>query len=476
MIAKIKVNSKLLGVLLIVLAVHLPLIFNNFHTDDFQVLEIVQKGFDCAGLKSMENPSNFRPLANFIIYLRYWLFDNAAGLWYILNILLHLTAVFLLFIYVKKLTDETTAVLAALFFGLYFQHFEAVLWLYGIIRLLTAVCVLLSLIYCQKFLSNPNRADMVFSLMFFFLGLFCAEDMVVICFYFLAVYILFIPKGEKRHFLLPGAGFMVLAAFYLMIRLAALGKPTLSTPYFYLGGHIWNNIFSYLGWLVFPSLDNPYILPFAKAHLPGLLPFLRPFDWLVFVLVTMAIIYIIRKGDLIQKQALLFTVIALIPAIFIKSKVSTKLVYIPSIGVAILVASFIKQGLSQAGQIGRKIISVFLAVYLICQSTAIILTIDYYRSTQKQVAFMLDEIDRLDIDWNQYEYMLFDNVPGRARLGNAFKYRHGITIRLIDRYEQAVNQPDITAEKQKLKAANKSYILIDFAGGHPAMVESQSRR
>lgn len=89
---------------------------------------------------------------------------------------------------------------------------------------------------------------------------------------------------------------------------------------------------------------------------------------------------------------------------------------------------------------------------------------------------MLDEIDRLDIDWNQYEYMLFDNVPGRARLGNAFKYRHGITIRLIDRYEQAVNQPDITAEKQKLKAANKSYILIDFAGGHPAMVESQSRR
>lgn len=140
----IHMDYKLIGAIQIIFAIHLPLILNDFHTDDFMVLEIVRKGISSDGLTWMENPANFRPLTNLVIYMRYWFFDNIAGLYYLLNIFLHLLATALLYKLAKRLYDENTAILAALFFGVYFQHFEAVLWLYGIVRLLAGICVFIN--------------------------------------------------------------------------------------------------------------------------------------------------------------------------------------------------------------------------------------------------------------------------------------------------------------------------------------------
>jgi hypothetical protein len=160
-----------MGVLLIVFAVHLPLILNDFHTDDFMVLEIIRKGISSDGLIWMENPANFRPLVNLVLYIRYWFLDEIAGLWYLLNILLHLLAIALLYKFAKRLYDENTAALAALFFGIYFQHFEAVLWLYGIVRLLAGICVLLTLYHYNEAIRGFKRENI--SASYFCFGLVC---------------------------------------------------------------------------------------------------------------------------------------------------------------------------------------------------------------------------------------------------------------------------------------------------------------
>ena len=184
MIKKNQIDSSLLWILLIVFLIHIPVVFNDFHTDDFPVLMMLDKGFDLQTFLSMENPHNFRPVINLVLYLRHVILDKSTVLWYLLNICLHLVVISLLFYSVKSVTNKTTAILASLFFGIYFQHFEAVLWLYGIVRLMAAVFILLTLIYQSKAINDFSRSAALKSYLFFMLGLFCVEDIVVLTLFF----------------------------------------------------------------------------------------------------------------------------------------------------------------------------------------------------------------------------------------------------------------------------------------------------
>ena len=467
-------NYKLIGVLLIVIAIHLPLIFNDFHTDDFMVLEIIQKGISSGILMWMENPANFRPLVNLVIYVRYWFFDEIAGLWYLLNILLHLLATALLYKFTKQLYDDNTAVLAALFFGVYFQHFEAVLWLYGIVRLLAGICVLLTLYHYNAAMRGFKRVNILASYLCFGLGLLCVEDVVCLSIFLLAGIWLY-ESREKRRQMLFGIGFIGITFLYLLVRWILGDSDSSAASYFGLGKHVLNNIIAYPGWLLLPALDHPYIAPFIKTYFPRISPYLKPIDLTISAIALLIVIYLFVRGDKIQKRALVFTLIALIPAILFNRKISTKLSYIPSIGVAILAASMIKPALYAAGKIARKSIYVILLLYFIGQAGAIILTINYYRVTQATVTNLLNQLDSLNIDWTQYEYMLFDRVPGRARLGSAFHYRHGLAPRLIENCEQAEDPPDLKAEKNRLREDGVSFIEIDFSKGYPVIVENNPK-
>jgi hypothetical protein len=467
-------NYKLMGVLLIVFAVHLPLILNDFHTDDFMVLEIIRKGISSDGLIWMENPANFRPLVNLVLYIRYWFLDEIAGLWYLLNILLHLLAIALLYKFAKRLYDENTAALAALFFGIYFQHFEAVLWLYGIVRLLAGICVLLTLYHYNEAIRGFKRENISASYFCFGLGLLCVED--IVCFsIFLFAGIWLYEIREKKRPALYGIGFIGITVLYLLIRLILGNSDGSAASYFGFGKHVLTNIVAYPGWLLLPSLDHPYIAPFIKTHFPEILPYLKSLDLFISAVAFSIIIYLFIKGDKIQKKILVFTLISLIPAIFFNRKISTKLAYIPSIGVAILAASLIMRVLSKAKGFTRNTILMILILYFIGQIAATALTINYYRITQATVTNLLGQLDSLHIDWARYEYMLFDNVPGRARLGSAFHYRYGFSPRLIEKNEYAEDPPDLEKEKNHLRENGISFIEIDFSTGHPIIVENNPK-
>ncbi|MCP4582526.1 MAG: hypothetical protein GY839_13035 [candidate division Zixibacteria bacterium] len=463
-----KIDIALILILLTVSIVHIPVILNDFHTDDYMVLEILDDGFDRSAFLSMENPVNFRPLTNIVIFLRYVIFDKNQSLWYLLNICLHLLVVGLLYRFARSIADKVTAIAASLFFGLYFQHFEAILWLYGIVRLLAAGFVLMALINHYKYKVSFNKISLYKSYLFFGLALFCVEDAIVLSLFF-SLDAFISGRQTKKKLISYGIGFFAIAALYLIIRIIALDSINPTTECFYIGAHIIKNIYAYIGWLLVPQLDHPYIIPFVGKYLPSLINYI----WLVNLSVFLAALAIawvvIKKGSNKEKLFLVFIAVMLGIAAALDSKVSSKLVYIPSIGLAIIAGSLFIRLLKWLEPKKTKYLIAIAIVYLFCHSAAINFTIIKYRHTQEQTNYLIDKLEQLDIDWDRYDYLLFDNIPGRIRIGFPLGYRFGFTKRLIDISEEVEKKLDIEIEKSKLENAGISYIFIDFSSGDPVI-------
>lgn len=470
MIEKFEDNKSLFFILLAVFIVHAPLILNDFHTDDFHVLAIMDKGFDFQAFKSMENPANFRPLSNLVIFIRYIFFDKLPALWYLLNIALHLFAVSLLFLFLKDTVNRTTALWGSLFFGIYFQHFEAVLWLYGIVRLTATIFLLLTLIYHRRSIDNFNKGDIYKNYIFFTLGLFCAEEFIVVALFF-AVDAFIAGRQSKYSLRIYGAGFVIISVIYLAVRMIALNTTDFATDYFFIGGHILKNIYLYAGWMILPQLDHPHLLLFVQKSFPGLTPLIPIFNMIIFALALLFSLLIIRYGRKTERLALFLIVITLIPATLLNFKVSTKLVYIPSIGFGILAGSFFSRLLERSRLNKLNYLIWVVIVYLVIQAVAINLTIKNYRDTQEKVAFFINELKRLDINWDEYEYFLLDNLPGRTRMGPALKYRFGYAKNFLEVNEQPDRLLNLEEEKRKLVSARKGFIIIDFKSGVPIVNE-----
>jgi hypothetical protein len=66
---------------------------------------------------------------------------------------------------------------------------------------------------------------------------------------------------------------------------------------------------------------------------------------------------------------------------------------------------------------------------------------------------------------------LFDNIPGRVKIGFALRYRFGFAKKLIDVTGDNESGPDLQAAKARLKTDNISYISIDFSTGEPIVKE-----
>lgn len=470
MIAKNHNKFTLSWILIAILIAHIMVVFNDFHTDDYEILIIMDDGFDLQAFKSMENPKIFRPFTNLVLYIRSLLLDETPVLWYLLNILLHLITVCLLFYFTKKMINETAAFLTALIFGIYFQHFEAILWLYGIVRLLAAILMLLTLIFHFKLLNITNKQSIFMSYLFYTLALFCVEDIVIFAPFFIIASFIYNQKESNIHWFY-NFGYIVLAGLYLVVRAFALHSINPSTGYYFIGEHILSNIYSYFSWLIMPQLNHPHIYPFVLKYLPSFTSVISIINPVIFTIAIIIAVYIVIKGTKAEKLAVLFMIIALIPAIFWEAKVSSKLLYVPSLGFAIAAGSLCYRFTIKIREKRLILIKGMLLLYFLCHSIALNLTINSYRDNHEKTNFFLDKLEQLDIDWDKYEYLLFDNVPGRVRMGHALRYRFRFYKRLIDINQQYEQQSNLFEEKLKLRDASISYILFDFKTGTPVVLE-----
>jgi hypothetical protein len=288
---------------------------------------------------------------------------------------------------------------------------------------------------------------------------------------FFAAHAFIASRKSKYPLGIYGTGFVIISLIYLAVRMLALNTTDFATDYFFIGRHILKNIYLYAGWMIFPQLDHPYILPFVQGSFPGLIPFIPILNMVIFALVLSFSLFIIKYGEKTERLALFLIVVTLIPATLLNFKVSTKLVYIPSVGFGLLTGSCFSRLLERSRLKKFNYLICVPIVYLIIQAVAINLTIKNYRNTQEKVAFFTNELEKLDISWDEYEYFLLDNLPGRTKMGPALKNRLGYSKIFLEVNEQPDELLNLEEERRKLVSTKKRFIIIDFKSGVPIVME-----
>ena len=250
---------------LLAIGTYIVCLMNDFHADDWIVLSYLRDGFSLSDFLSMENPGRFRPLTNILLYLRYLVFVDTSFLYYALNVILHAAVSIMLYRFLLKIElPPTASLLSALIFATYFQHYEAVIWLYGTIRELAAIFYILCLWHLHNFVIGKSKKSFWLFTVFSFLGLFVVEDFVIAPIVFSVFVLLFAGRGRVTGVLKPVIiSSVIVLLIYFSLRTVLIARPGVTEQYYYFGSHMFRVLFDYLGWFVVPSPEHAYFQSFA---------------------------------------------------------------------------------------------------------------------------------------------------------------------------------------------------------------------
>ncbi len=456
-----------IGILAVI--AYLICLYNDFHTDDWIVLNLMRDGFSLSDFLSMENPGRFRPLINIVIYLRYLVFgDNPVG-YYSLNILLHsLVSVFFYKLLIKTEIPKPAALFSGIFFAAYFQHYEAVIWLYGIIRELAALAYISGLWYLYDYLKSGDRTSFGKFAAIGFLGLFIVEDFVIAPLVFAAFTALFAGRGEIIRRIKPVAlvgtiGLIV----YFTLRTVLISRPGVVETYYYPGFHMIRVLFEYLGWFIIPSPAHPYFQKIANS-VGVFYYFWRWFSYLVIFSFVPIVIWAFIRSSKQVKFFILIIFITLLPIIPLNYKVSSRNIYLPSLGLAVLIGYMFSEMIRKSkSRPWLRIVAYSLFVgYMGISVAAIDITSLEYKSTQNLVRGIVDDIGASGLDLNSRRYTLLDHMPGRAIAGPAMMYRLGFRRPLIVSNDPIKGPLDIKFKADSLYNEGIPFFLFDYRSGH----------
>ena len=116
---------------------------------------------------------NYHPLTTLVYALEYNLFKDNAKPYHLLNLIFHLLNVFLVFIFLKKITKRSEiAFVAAMLFGIHPMHVESVAWISELKDVMYTFFFLMSVLYyMENYERKENKTKpYLISLMFFVLS------------------------------------------------------------------------------------------------------------------------------------------------------------------------------------------------------------------------------------------------------------------------------------------------------------------
>jgi hypothetical protein len=454
---------------------YLLCLLNDFHTDDWIVLSFLRDGFSLSDFASMENAGRFRPLTNILVYVRYLVFGDTSCLYYAVNIFLHAVISILLYRLLLKLElPERAALISSLFFAIYFQHYEAVLWIYGTIRELAAITYIVCIWNLHNHIITKSNKSFGIFVVASFLGLFVVEDFVVSPAIFALFALLFAGSEDRRKILINvlAAGIVSLAV-YFTIRSLVIVRPGIVEEYYYPGLHMVRVLFEYMGWFVIPSPAHPYFKPLADS-LPSFVFWLwRIISYAaIFGFLPLSLWLFIRSSKQVR-FFVLFVFVTMLPIIPLNYKVSSRNIYLPSIGLAVMAGYLIYWLIwrSDSGRawLKRMVLAGFL-LYMGFSIAAVDITSLEYRSTQQLVAGIIDDLRDSGVDLNNCDYVLLDNVPGRAIVGPSMIYRLHYRRSLFASNDPVKGPIDIAHTADSLYNEGVPIIVFDYRSGH--MVEA----
>ncbi len=183
-------------------------------------------------LAHVQWPGNYyRPLFNVWLAGGYAIFGAIPGWWHLVTVAAHVFVTWLVYLLAVRLAgNRTTAVLAALLFGVYPLHIEAVAWVSGVSEVQVAGCFLLSFLayLAWREPGRPRGVWMAASLVCFVLALLSKETAVVLpAVVFAYQWIHGDAAGWRRRLrqsLAHAAPFLLMLVPYFAARYHALGR------------------------------------------------------------------------------------------------------------------------------------------------------------------------------------------------------------------------------------------------------------
>jgi protein O-mannosyl-transferase len=309
------------------------------------------------GTPSSGGGTFYRPVTLSWMRLNYLLFGLWPVGWHLTMLLTHVLMTYLVFVLVRKLTgNRATAGLAALLFGLHPVHVENVAWLSSVNDLVMSVLLVGSFVAYLKFREGKNRW-MALSLLLFGLALLSKETAAVFPILISGFAIVFgvgnkenASRGFKIKQALACVPYFVVLLVYLVTRQTTLhGFATPITPL------SWGTMILTAPSVLWFDLRH-LLLPITSSEFYSLEYVTKPgFENLALpvILLTLAGIaaaFWVRKlaNPRLAVWALLWIIVPILPTLYLRAIapdnfVHDRLLYLPSVGVVILMALAIEQ-------------------------------------------------------------------------------------------------------------------------------------
>lgn len=301
------------------------------------------------------------------------------------NLLYHLLNIILVFVFIKKLTEnKNSALIVSILFAVHPMNVEVVSWISTRSTLIFVGFGLLAMIFYLNYLEkNYNLRYLFISSIFFIFSLLSKSSLIVMP---ILLWAIDYYKGRKisKKLILDKIPFILLSLAFIIITVYVRGKDIMLNQ----------ETFSLIERLFFACYGLVFYI--IKLFLPVNLSVVHPFPnttagWLPAVfylsaLVIPLIILMIFKSGKLKKDIIfgiiffianLLLVLQLIPYGY--SVVSERYVYLPYLGLFLIIGQFIAKILDNSFEISRKIRSFIIPVlllFIICLTVAA-----YYRTT-----------------------------------------------------------------------------------------------
>jgi tetratricopeptide (TPR) repeat protein len=171
----------------------------------------------------------YRPLFTVYLMIGWFLFGTWAAGWHLINVMMHMLAVYFVFLILKRITgDIKLTSIATLLFALHPLRVESVAWISGVTDLFLALFLLPSFYLYMRYRDEGNRNYLAGSIFLFLFAAFSKEPAVALPI-FIGAYELFIIHQDRklterlRAALLYPTLFLMMAFTYFAMRYNALG-------------------------------------------------------------------------------------------------------------------------------------------------------------------------------------------------------------------------------------------------------------
>ena len=360
------------GILALTAIVYIP-VFSNGFTNWDDILYVTENGMirslswdNIKAIFTTPLVSNYHPLTVLSFMFNYQVFGLEAWGYHLTNLTIHLLNVFLVYIFILKLSkqNEFVAILTAALFALHPMHVESVAWASERKDVLYTLFFLGGLITYLKYLDSRARKHILWTFGLFILSLLSKPAAVVF-----PVVLLLIDYFEKRkltsYAILEKTPFFILSLAFGIIAFMIQSEKAVASI----------DTYSFLDRIQFAGYGfSWYIL---KFFIPTGLSALHPYplngpDWsyLLFGVSSLGIIgftlykksrlWIFSLGFYLVTIALVLQVISIGHAV-----VAERYSYVPYIGLAFLLGSLLDSKFSKSKAIIRKIVLAVLTAILL---------------------------------------------------------------------------------------------------------------